>query len=373
MKEKRKLNKKVIVVLSVILVILLIEIINPIKLYNKHQLRELGYNDTSINTILKNDLKKEVLGSKYQKSLDTFFTSSDFKKENYDVYKELDYYNLKDYTKDVNALIKKGYKTDDIKNILKSATDSSIKTFLEKDYIEDISSYLKYDFSILANYDRYVAYQEKNNIDKETTVTYVNIGLDKEYYTEPNQVTKFSFDMLVNKYNELDSSFVPNDLVSVPEDYAVDQDQRANKTMLEAFMKMSSDCQEAVGSKILVRSAYRDYNTQQETYNLYLKTYGKNYAENYVAHPGFSEHQTGLAVDIKAESSETFENTKESKWLKENAYKYGFIFRYAKETINITGIKYESWHYRYLGVELAKKVNESGLTYDEYYIRNLNK
>ena len=67
--KKRKLNKKVIVILSIILVVLLIEIINPIKLYNKHQLRELGYNETSINTILKNDLKKDVLASEYQKIL----------------------------------------------------------------------------------------------------------------------------------------------------------------------------------------------------------------------------------------------------------------------------------------------------------------
>lgn len=371
--KKRKLNKKVIIILSIILVVLLIEVINPIKLYNKHQLRELGYNETSINTILKNDLKKDVLASEYQKSLDTIFASSDFKKENYDVYKKLNYYNLKDYTKDINDLIKKGYKEEDIENILRSATDSSIEEFLEKDYIEDISSYLGYDYAILANYDRYVAYQEANTLDKETTVTYVNIGLDRDYYTEPNQVQEFSFDMLVNKYNELDSSFVPDDLVSVPEDYAVDNNQKANGTMLEAFKKMSDDCKAAVGSKILVRSAYRDYNTQQSTYDLYLNTYGKNYAENYVAHPGFSEHQTGLAVDIKAESSETFEGTKESKWLKENAYKYGFIFRYAKDTVDITGIKYESWHYRYLGVELAEKVHESGLTYDEYYIRNLNK
>ncbi len=371
--KKKKLNKKVVLILSIILLIIVVEVINPIKLYNKYQLRELGYSDTSITTILKNGLKKDILENKYSKSLDTVLASSDFNKDNYEIYKKINYYNLKDYTKSINTLLKKGYNKEDIENILRSATDSSITEFLKKDYDKNVSSYLEYDYAILANYDRYLEYNKENAIDKDKIVTYVNIGLDKDFYTDTKKVKEFSFDMLVNKYNELDSSFIPDDLVSVPEEYAVDDKQKANKTMLEAFKKMSDDCKSAVGSKIVIRSGYRDYQNQQETYDLYLNTYGKNYAENYVAHPGFSEHQTGLAADIKAESSETFEGTPESKWLKENAYKYGFIFRYAKDTVKITGIRYESWHYRYVGEELANKVHESGLTYDEYYIRNLNK
>lgn len=325
--KKKKLNKKVVLILSIILLIIVVEVINPIKLYNKYQLRELGYSDTSITTILKNGLKKDILENKYSKSLDTVLASSDFNKDNYEIYKKINYYNLKDYTKSINTLLKKGYNKEDIENILRSATDSSITEFLKKDYDKNVSSYLEYDYAILANYDRYLEYNKENAIDKDKIVTYVNIGLDKDFYTDTKKVKEFSFDMLVNKYNELDSSFIPDDLVSVPEEYAVDDKQKANKTMLEAFKKMSDDCKSAVGSKIVIRSGYRDYQNQQETYDLYLNTYGKNYAENYVAHPGFSEHQTGLAADIKAESSETFEGTPESKWLKENAYKYGFIFR----------------------------------------------
>ena len=102
--KKRKLNKKAIVVLSIILVIILFEVINPIKLYNKHQLKELGYHDASITTILKNGLKKDILENKYSKSLDTVLGSSDFNRDNYDVYKKINYYNLKNYTKDINLL-----------------------------------------------------------------------------------------------------------------------------------------------------------------------------------------------------------------------------------------------------------------------------
>ena len=178
--------------------------------------------------------------------------------------------------------------------------------------------------------------------------------------------------MLVNKYNGLDKDFIPSDLVSVAKEYAIDSKQKANREMYEAFIKMSDDCKKETGYKVIFRSGYRDYKSQEDTYNLFLKTYGKKYAEVYAAHAGFSEHQTGLAVDIKAESSNTFAGTKESKWLSKNAYKYGFILRYKKETEDITGYKYESWHYRYVG-SIAEKVYESNMTYDEYYIRFLDK
>ena len=105
--KRRKLNKKAVIVLSVILLIIIIEIINPIKLYNKHLLKELNYQDASIKTILNNNLKKEVLNQEYSKALDTIFASSDFKKDNYSIYKDLEYVKLKDYTKNINALIKK--------------------------------------------------------------------------------------------------------------------------------------------------------------------------------------------------------------------------------------------------------------------------
>ncbi len=369
---KRKLNKKIVIIVVVVLLVLLIEIINPIKLYNKHLLKELHYSEPSINNILKNGLKDDVLAMDYNEALNEVFKSKDFKKENFNVYKELEYRKLTDFTKQVNALISKGYTKEDVKNIIKSATDESLQEFLEKDYIEDVSSFLKYDFSILGNYDRYVDYLDKNNLDKELVVVYVNIGLDRDYYDTPNKVEKFSFDMLVNKYNELSKDFVPDNLIKVDEEYAVDDKQKGNETMLKNFIKMSNDCKSATGYKLLVRSGYRDYKSQEDTYNLYLNTYGKKYAENYVAHPGFSEHQTGLAVDVKAESSNTFAGTKESKWLRENAYKYGFIFRYANDTEEITGIKYESWHYRYVGLDIAKYIQENEMTYDEYYIRFLN-
>ena len=371
--KRKRLKKKNIIVIAVILLILVIEFVNPIKLYNKYQLKNLNYLDTSIDFILEKGLKDQILSHDYNKTLDTIVSDKNFDSKNYDIYKELTYYDVKDYTSIVNKLIKKGYNANDINNILKSGNRDDILIFLEKDYLENISDYLKYDFSILNNLDRYLSYKDENNIDNELVVVYVNIGLDKEFYTDTTINNNFSTDMLVNKYIGVSENFVPDNLVTIDSDYAIDSRQKGNKEMVDAFIKMSDDCKKEIGYKLMVRSGYRDYESQESTYNLYLKTYGKKYAESYVTHPGFSEHQTGLAVDIKAESSNTFAGTKESKWLSENAHKYGFILRYESETEEITGIKYESWHYRYVGVDLAKDIIEKDMTYDEYYIRYLNK
>ena len=371
--KKKKLKKKNIIILTIILLIIIVELINPIKLYNKHLLRELNYSETSINVILENNLKDQVLENEYNKNLDKIFSSSDFNYKNYSIYKDLNAYEINDYVKNVNKLIEIGYNASDINNILKTSTDETLKDFLEKDYIKNISDYLQYDFAKLENYDRYLLYKEKNNIDNELVVVYVNIGLDKEFYEDTKEVLEFSTTMLVNKYNGLSKDFVPDNLIKVDSSYAVDSKQQGNEEMLKNFYKMSDDCKASTGYKLLVRSGYRDYKNQQDTYDLYLKTYGKKYAENYVAHAGYSEHQTGLAVDIKAESSNTFKGTKENKWLIENAYKYGFILRYTDDTEDITGVKHESWHYRYVGLEIASYLNEHDMTYDEYYIRFLDR
>lgn len=369
---KRKLNKKNIIILSIIILLIVIEIINPIKLYNKHVLKQLNYSDTSINTILKYGKKDQVLNSKNNKVLDKIFNSKDYKDKNFNIYLELNDSNITNFVSLTNSLIDKGYNAKEINGILKNSSEDDVLEFLKLDYQEGIDNYLQFDFFKLSNYQEYIDYKKENNIDYEDIVVDVNIGLNKNYYEDANTISDFSTTMLVNKYNGLDEYFIPSDLVSVDKEYAIDSKQKANREMYEAFIKMSDDCKKETGYKVIFRSGYRDYKSQEDTYNLYLKTYGKKYAEVYAAHAGFSEHQTGLAVDIKAESSNTFAGTKESNWLSKNAHKYGFILRYKKETEDITGYKYESWHYRYVG-SIAKKVYESKMTYDEYYIRFLDK
>ena len=117
-------------------------------------------------------------------------------------------------------------------------------------------------------------------------------------------------------------------------------------------------------------SGYRSIDHQKRIYNDYANKNGISYADSIAARPGFSEHSTGLALDIYSKTcsqANLFKDTEVYKWLLNNSYKYGFILRYPEGKSKLTGYNFESWHYRYVGEELAEKVYNSGLTYDEYY------
>lgn len=126
------------------------------------------------------------------------------------------------------------------------------------------------------------------------------------------------------------------------------------------------------GYSIVAFSSFRSYDYQKDLYDKYVARDGKENADRYSARPGHSEHQTGLAFDVGEVGREdlwltsAFGETPAGKWLANNAHHYGFILRYPKGKESITGFMYESWHFRYLGVELATKVYESGLTLEEY-------
>ena len=121
------------------------------------------------------------------------------------------------------------------------------------------------------------------------------------------------------------------------------------------------------GLNISITSAYRSYNEQKELYNTYLKLYGKSYVDRYVALPGYSEHQTGLAIDLESLECDIFGNSKEYLWIKENAYNYGFIIRYQKGKEKITGYGAEEWHIRYVGEKAAEYIYKNNITFEEYY------
>ena len=142
----------------------------------------------------------------------------------------------------------------------------------------------------------------------------------------------------------------------------------------DAYVEMAKAA-EKQKLKLVVTSSYRDYEYQEDIYNRYVKSDGKEAADTYSGRPGFSEHQTGLAVDLYNGKTvyTQFESTKEFDWMQENAHKYGFILRFPKDKDNITGYQYESWHYRYVGKEIAQYIHEHDITYEEYYAQFLDK
>ena len=119
------------------------------------------------------------------------------------------------------------------------------------------------------------------------------------------------------------------------------------------------------GISLYIVSGYRSYDTQYYIYWDYVSSDGQAEADRYSARPGHSEHQTGYAFDLNS-LDQSFGDTPEGIWLKENCYKYGFIIRYPKEKESVTGYMYEPWHVRYLGKDIATSVYNSGLCLEEY-------
>lgn len=236
-------------------------------------------------------------------------------------------------------------------------------------YSRELSGYAYLNYYKDGNADRYVKYKEKHPDDPwPNVITYVNIGLDNDFYTNISTVAAPGrTDVLVNKYNALSASYVPEGLETISAKYSKGYFQlRADAR--QAFEKMCTDAA-VLGLDIKAVSAYRSYRTQDTVY--FSKIKKRSAAEMEIrdkvsARPGHSEHQLGLAIDVIG-TDLWVQNTKEFAWYSQNAHKYGFIIRYQEGRESITGYAYEPWHLRYLGVELASAVFGSGLTYDEYY------
>ena len=173
--------------------------------------------------------------------------------------------------------------------------------------------------------------------------------------------------IIVNRWNEL------------PEDYSVELTELSNGQKVESriypYLQEMFDAARAEGVYPVVREGYRTEEEQQEILDDKIQTYinqgysrsrAERTAKEWVALPGTSEHQLGIAVDINADKSKS-SNEEVYAWLAENAYKYGFILRYPLGKQEITGTSYEPWHYRYVGEEAALEICEQGICLEEYF------
>lgn len=218
------------------------------------------------------------------------------------------------------------------------------------------------------NLDRYINYKNKSP-DKEIKqiIKDVNMDLDKESYEDMIKATNLnSINILVNKHNYLTEDYVPENLENINSSYALSNMKMVSEAK-NAFENLSKAAAKQ-NLKVIAMSTYRSYEYQVDLYNRYVKTDGKEAADTYSGRPGNSEHQTGLAVDVYnvKESYTNFEKTKEYTWMQNNAYKYGFILRFPKDKENETGYEFESWHYRYVGLETAKYIKEHNISFEEY-------
>ncbi len=215
-------------------------------------------------------------------------------------------------------------------------------------------------------------------IDKNPKIEYAT---DISRYLEYISSTDEYIYILLNKQNPIDEEFEPADLVVIPEAYSrKDMTIKLHNVALQALEAMINDMNENGITDVHVQSAYRTHSYQDMLFNLYIEREMEKgltreeataNANKYSAKAEYSEHRTGLCVDFSTKSiggavDDVFETTEAFTWLKENSWKYGFIMRYPEDKENITGYMYESWHYRFVGLEVASIMHQTGICYEEY-------
>ena len=187
-----------------------------------------------------------------------------------------------------------------------------------------------------------------------------------------NTVTVSDLDsiyILVNKYSGLPADYEPSDLVQVPSS-GENENVRMRKEAAEAFEKLIEAASNE-GFILNACSAYRSYAYQTDLFNSGAASNGEEYADRYWTRPGYSEHQSGLAVDIRMDNDcsdlDAVRYNSHYDWLLENMHRYGFILRYPDDKEDKTKIAPESWHLRYVGQDLATYLYKNNLALDEYY------
>lgn len=362
-KKKRRLNPKLKLPLLILTVIVLVVLaFFGLDQYERFQIREIGYSNSSIAAIDKLKIRKTLIEkNEYSDTLQQALLSNNVYIDYLDLYFIVDDSgnNLvvtEDITILYRRLIDKGYSAETIHLLLSKLTFRELTPLLVFDLQADPTIYIED-----------VIHNRSTNINQ--------FELDNSYiihyeFTEPADLSKKEL-MLVNKNYYLPEDYAVEELVMISNGCRLNE-MMLEKTTAEAYETMCADMKE-LGMKIASTSAYRSYETQLALYDNLVSEMGQTKADQRAAHPGFSEHQTGYAVDIASltEPNVAFYLSPESDWLKENAYQYGFINRYQEGYESITGVTYEAWHYRYVGVDLAIKINESGLTFDEYYLMYL--
>ena len=361
-----KKGLKIFLIILLIILILSIIVITTLKIFNNDDLEDSSnYSKTATSVMKEMNLYDEINSKEYSKTIEVLLENNKLKEKYLDEYYQINYSNIDDFSNTINNLLNKNYNSDEINYITENMSED-INILLNMEHI-DILAFKNISNFDINNIERYLNYQEENDdYDLATIVTYVNIGLDREGYSEYTEYTEEEaqndLTILVNKYNKLPDDYEPDDLVAL----SYNSNYYLRSEAAEAFESLTN-AGILDGVIFYPFSPYRSYETQEVLYNRYVARDGVKAADTYSARPGFSEHQLGLAVDVRSNTLNDNLTPEHYEWMLDNSYKYGFIVRYPKGKQHITQFMEEPWHLRYLGVELATKVHDSGLTYDEYY------
>lgn len=357
-KRKKKIKKTFKLFFSFIFIVGLLSC--SYFIYNKY-FKEKEITSEVNKLMLENDISTE----KYSKTLEYVLLNNLYDEAYLDEYSDIEYNDNKNFANILTTFLPLGYSGKEINYIFK-LSNKNIEKLSKSEYI-DITNYYNITNFNVDNIDRYNQYYESNNYSYQDVVTYVNINLDLKAYSvtkeveDPNNLL-----VLVNKYNFLPNNYKPEDLTYVLGAYGNNVPMR--EVIKEPFIELQKAAEEEIGIILKPTTAFRDQSFQNTLYNNYVAKDGVEAADTYSARPGFSEHQTGLAIDLKNTliSSSTRLNDSDFEWLSNNAHRFGFIIRYPKEKVDITGYQFENWHIRYVGLNIAKTIYENNLTLEEY-------
>lgn len=373
-KKKRKNKKKLFIILSSMIFIILVV---GIVIYLVHKNNILEKEKNRMRVVLKDNLEVEINSQVYLLSFidsvkngniiteDMLVDTSKLGNKDLmitikNIYDEDIEYKFNILIKDTEKPIIKGkeevtiYVGDDV-DLLKGVTVSD-------NSLEEIKATVsgKYDIDKVGEYKlKYIAKDSSKNTGEYDFILNV--------VSDPNNMSfttsKGFLGKVVNGVTYIDGVLIANKTYSLPSSYG----NGLTKDTMSAFNKMKADATD-LGLNIYISSGYRSYYDQKYIYENYVKRDGKEEADTYSARAGHSEHQTGLAFDLNTINA-AFAKTEEGKWVSQNCYKYGLVLRYPEGKSDITGYIYESWHLRYVGIELATKLYNDGdwLTLEEYY------
>lgn len=312
--------------------------------YTMYRLREAGYRESAITAVVNTLSSGQIewlLGQKPRKYLEGLVLDPEFQTE-----------KLEDYVRYIDR-ISTSYQISGAVYLVNHGIDYP--------YSEKLVTVVRDPYYIESRFSRYMAYSGK---DLSRIVTEVNANRDRDYYTETKKADlSQGYNLLVNKYYYLDSDYAPDDIVKISLSYSYSGNS-CSKVVLDAFIEMYKEAMKE-DIQLIVNSSYRSYESQDSVWSQRKKKSGIEAADNYAARAGFSEHQTGLALDLDRYNSK--DSDEAYAWLARNAYRFGFILRYPEGKEDITGYKYEAWHYRYVGKETAKYIFEHDITLEEYY------
>lgn len=263
-----------------------------------------------------------------------------------------------------------GYSSGEVKVIKEELKDKEIEKVLKSKYDKNLSKLIKEKYFIFDNLDKYLDYLNDNsNETPSNVIAIVNVGANNEWYSniKETDTTKNEL-MLVNKFYGLSETYEPSDLVKVSSTYGY-EGKRVSEVIYDSLTNMIDSAKEN-GYTLLVNQGYRSYADQLEAYTDIEDVSGTEAADERAARAGHSEYQTGLSVELSTYGAEV---GTETQWLLDNSYRFGFIVRYPEGSSDITGFSSDAWRVRYVGRDVATKIHNENITFDEYYEYYLNK